>query len=228
MSACLARPYAESAVPPPRPHLASQPALPKPVAGGQVSSGRQKRSHNGRRRDDDTDRALPEVYVGRRQPAIPLQGECHDDPGGEPGGEGGHSRIWPTAAYPVLGGGESLRNAFSKSGSGPRSKREVPHRAIGGGTSLQKRACCWGGRPPLSHQLKVRTLAVELAREKLGLKGAALRASLEEEKLVSAALDADEGRPVELERHREVRVDTAARVGDRHLPTRRSYRRQCY
>jgi hypothetical protein len=45
MSACLARPYAESAVPPPRPHLASQPALPKPVAGGQVSSGRQKRSH---------------------------------------------------------------------------------------------------------------------------------------------------------------------------------------
>jgi hypothetical protein len=147
MSACLARPYAESAVPPPRPHLASQPALPKPVAGGQVSSGRQKRSHNGRRRDDDTDRALPDVYVGRRQPAIPLQGECHDDPGGEPGGEGGHSRIWPTAAYPVLGGGESLRNAFSKSGSGPRSKREVPHRAIGGGTSLQKRACCWGGRP---------------------------------------------------------------------------------
>jgi hypothetical protein len=99
MSACLARPYAESAVPPPRPHLASQPALPKPVAGGRVQRKAETLAH-GRRRDDDTDRSLPEVYAGRRQPAIPLEGECHDDPGGEPGGEGATRGFGPPPRTP--------------------------------------------------------------------------------------------------------------------------------
>src|SRR5262249_49207382 len=57
-------------MPPPRPHRASESALPKPVAGGQVPGG--GRNARTMARDAMTTLAYrPEIYAGRRSPASP-------------------------------------------------------------------------------------------------------------------------------------------------------------